>query len=171
MSQQILYNKVRNIRGGSNMNYEIVEIPAKTMTGISIRTTNENMQAADDIGKLWEEFWNKNIFSFAENKKSNKMYGVYTNYDGDYTKPYDFYACCEIEDSKSNNDEFSVVSVPESKYAKFSIRGNYDESAEKLWNEIWNTELDRKYTYDFEVYHNDGNDPENQLLEIYIAVN
>ena len=99
------------------------------------------------------------------------MYGVYTNYDGDYTKPYDFYACCEIEDSKSNNDEFSVVSVPESKYAKFSIRGNYDESAEKLWNEIWNTELDRKYTYDFEVYHNDGNDPENQLLEIYIAVN
>ena len=153
------------------MNYEIVEIPAKTMTGISIRTTNGNMQAADDIGKLWEEFWNKNIFSFAENKKSNKMYGVYTNYDGDYTKPYDFYACCEIEDSKSNNDEFSVVSVPESKYAKFSIRGNYDESAEKLWNEIWNTELDRKYTYDFEVYHNDGNDPENQLLEIYIAVN
>ncbi|MCP1222883.1 GyrI-like domain-containing protein [Sebaldella sp. S0638] len=153
------------------MNYEIVEIPAKTMTGISIRTTNENMQAADDIGKLWEEFWNKNIFSFAENKKNNKMYGVYTNYDGDYTKPYDFYACCEIEDSKNNNDEFSVVSVPESKYAKFSIRGNYDESAGKLWHEIWNTELDRKYTYDFEVYHNDGNDPENQLLEIYIAVN
>ena len=153
------------------MVYEIVEMPSKMMSGISVHTTNENMQAVNDIGKLWEEFWNKNIFSFTENKKNNKMYGVYTNYDGDYTKPYDFYACCEIEDSKNNNDEFSVVSVPESKYAKFSIRGNYDESAGKLWSEIRNTELDRKYTYDFEVYHNDGNDPENQLLEIYIAVN
>lgn len=73
------------------MKYEIVEIPTKTMAGISIRTTNENMQAVNDIGKLWEEFWNKNIFSFTENKKTNKMYGVYTNYEGDFTKPYDFY--------------------------------------------------------------------------------
>ena len=54
------------------MKYEIVEIPTKTMAGISIRTTNENMQAVNDIGKLWEEFWNKNIFSFTENKKNNK---------------------------------------------------------------------------------------------------
>ena len=84
------------------MKYEIVEIPTKTMAGISIRTTNENMQAVNDIGKLWEEFWNKNIFSFTENKKNNKMYGVYTNYEGDHTKPYVFYACCEVK-SKENN--------------------------------------------------------------------
>ena len=153
------------------MKYEIVEIPTKTMAGISIRTTNENMQAVNDIGKLWEEFWNKNIFSFTENKKNNKMYGVYTNYEGDFTKPYDFYACCEVSSEGNNNDEFSVISVPESKYAKFSLRGNYDEAAEKLWNAIWETKLDRKYTYDFEVYHNDGNYCENLLLELYFAMN
>ena len=153
------------------MKYEIVEVSTKTMAGISIRTTNENMQAVNDIRKLWEEFWNKNIFSFTENRKNNKIYGVYTNYEGDFTKPYDFYACCEISSKGNNNDEFSVISVPGSKYAKFSLRGNYDESSEKLWNVIWETKLDRKYTCDFEVYHNDGNDPENRLLEIYVAVN
>ena len=152
------------------MIYEIVEMPSKTMAGISVRTTNENMQAVNDIGKLWEEFWNKNIFSLTE-KKNKKIYGVYTDYEGDFTKPYIFYACCEVESKENSNSEFSVISVPESKYAKFSIRGSYDESVEKLWSEIWKTELDRKYTYDFEVYHNDGNEPENQLLEIYIAVN
>ena len=153
------------------MVYEIVEMPSKMMSGISVHTTNENKQAVNDIGKLWEEFWNKNIFSFTENKKNNKMYGVYTNYEGDLTKPYVFYACCEVKSKKNNNCECSVISVPESKYAKFSIRGNYDESVEKLWSVIWKTELDRKYTCDFEVYHNDGNNPENQLLEIYVAVN
>ena len=153
------------------MVYEIVEMPSKMMAGISVHTTNENMQAVNDIGKLWEEFWNKNIFSFTENKKNNKMYGVYTNYEGDHTKPYVFYACCEVKSKENNNCECSIILVPESKYAKFSIRGNYDECVEKLWSVIWETELDRKYTCDFEVYHNDGNNPENQLLEIYVAVN
>ena len=61
------------------MKYEIVEIPTKTMAGISIRTTNENMQAVNDIGKLWEEFWNKNIFSFTENKKNNSIPKIFDN--------------------------------------------------------------------------------------------
>ena len=153
------------------MNYKIVEISVKTLTGISVRTSGESIQSADDIRKLWEEFWNKNIFSFTEKKKNSLIYGVHTNYDGDNTKAYDFYACCEIEKSESSNSEFPVVSIPESKYAKFSIKGNYDDSAEELWALIEKTELDRKYTYDFEVYHNDGSDPEDQLLEIYVAVN
>ena len=152
------------------MVYEIVEMPSKMMSGISVHTTNENMQAVNDIGKLWEEFWNKNIFSFTENKKNNKMYGVYTNYEGDYTKPFDFYACCEVESPANNSSEYSVITVPKSKYARFSIRGNYDNTVEKLWDVIWKTRLDRKYTYDLEVYHNDGNDPDDQLLEIYIAI-
>ena len=37
------------------MVYEIVEMPSKMMSGISVHTTNENMQAVNDIGKLWEE--------------------------------------------------------------------------------------------------------------------
>lgn len=32
-------------------------------------------------------------------------------------------------------------------------------------------ELDRKYTYDFEVYHNDSQDMNNQTIDIYIAIN
>jgi predicted transcriptional regulator YdeE len=153
-----------------NMNYEVVRMPAKVMAGIGVRTTNENMQAVNDIGKIWEDFWNKNVSAFIENKKNNMIYGVYTNYEKDWTLPYDFYACCEIENNKEDNSEFSVLNIPESKYAKFSIRGNYESSVAGLWNVIWGTELERTYTYDYEVYYNDGNDPENQLLEIYIAI-
>lgn len=153
------------------MNYEIVKLPEKIMAGVGIHTTNENMQAVNDIGKLWEKFWDKNVFAFIENKKNNMVYGVYMNYEDDCTQAYDFYACCEIENPKDVIGEFSVITVPESKYAKFSIRGEFDNTAAKLWKIIQESELNRKYTYDFEVYYNDGNDPGNQLLEIYVAVN
>lgn len=152
------------------MQYEIVKVPEKFLLGIGLKTTNENKRASKDIAKVWKEIWNKDTFLYIENKKNKFLYGLYTKYEGDYTKPYYYYVCCEITDAVNTDEKMSVFSIPETKYAKFSIRGNYMESVEKLWNIIWKTELERKYTYDFELYHLDGETPDDQLLEIYIAI-
>jgi predicted transcriptional regulator YdeE len=39
------------------------------------------------------------------------------------------------------------------------------------WTKIWNTEIDRKYSADFEVYGEKAQDPENAEVDIYISLN
>ena len=38
---------------------EVVQKNEFYVIGISVRTTNENQEAKEDIGKLWEQFMNK----------------------------------------------------------------------------------------------------------------
>ncbi len=40
----------------------------------------------------------------------------------------------------------------------------------QAWQEIWNMDLKRKYTYDFEDYQNNSEDMQNQEIHIYIAL-
>lgn len=151
------------------MCYDIVKMHSKIITGIGIETTNENMKSIGDISEVWKKFFCEGVFSNIKNKMDNKVIGVYTDYKSDYTKPYKFYACSEVIKNSRENDNFSTIIIPEDNYAKFSIIGNRDKTVLWLWQEIWKTELDRKYTYDFELYY-DTENIEKQLIEIYIAI-
>jgi len=51
--------------------------------GISVRTTNQNNKSAEDIGKLWEQFYRENLSAKIPNKTSNNIYAIYTDYKGD----------------------------------------------------------------------------------------
>ena len=78
------------------MNYEIVEINEKIVIGISKETTNKDGQAVNDIGELWKKFMGKGIYNAIKGKKNDKTIGLYTDYQGDFTSPYSFVACCEV---------------------------------------------------------------------------
>ncbi len=64
--------------------------------GISIRTTNEDQQAAKDIPALWQRFWNEDILSKIPNKTGNTLYCAYTDYESDFTKPYTTVLGCKV---------------------------------------------------------------------------
>lgn len=148
------------------MSYEIVKIDKKIVAGIGIKT--DNTKAINDIGKQWNTFFSECILKNKNNK--NITIGLYTNYEGDYTKPYMFYTCVEvIDDNIKENSNLTTIVIPEGKYAKFQSTGNAEKTVSALWQEIWNTSLERKYTYDFEVYH-DTEDEQKKLIEIFIAV-
>ncbi len=50
-------------------------------------------------------------------------------------------------------------------------QGNSLEGAVyKMWEEIWNSDTPRAYTYDFEVYGPKSQNPLDAEVEIYIAV-
>ena len=152
------------------MNYEVVTLPEKYFLGKGLKTTNENNQALTDIGGIWKEIFEKDTFSSIKNRKNTQLFGLYTKYEKDYTKPYYFYACCEIENKENLDSTMEVFTIPSAKYAKFSMRGNFYEISGKLWETVWQSDLERKYTYDFDVYYYDDKDPNDQLLEIYIAI-
>lgn len=151
------------------MIYEVVNISEKILIGSGIKTINENMKAIEDIGNAWNHFFINNIFSSIENKIDNKTIGLYTEYEGDYTRPYMFYTCCEVKEVSSKNNNLKKIIIPSGKYTKFLKIGDIKNAVGELWQQIWSTKLDRKYDYDYEVYSSLENS-KDQLIEIYISL-
>ncbi|EML4476448.1 TPA: effector binding domain-containing protein [Clostridioides difficile] len=164
------------------MNYEIVEINEKIVIGISKVTTNKDGQAVNDIGELWKKFMGKGIYNAIKGKKNDKTIGLYTDYQGDFTSPYSFVACCEVNsnsDKEKNLEELntnntvgeSIISkvIPAGKYAKFVIVGGQKEVGD-FWFEFWQMDFDRTYISDFEEYQCNTFDTKKQEIHIYIGI-
>lgn len=152
------------------MKYEIVELQEKVVAGIEIKTTNQNGKAMKDIGVTWQKLFTEGSYEIIPNKVNNKTIGLYTQYEGDYTKPYIFLAGAEVSQSVKNNQEIINKVIPKGKYAKFVITGDVQNSVGQAWQEIWGMDLKRKYTCDFEEYQNNSEDMQNQEIHIYIAI-
>lgn len=139
--------------------------------GISVRTTNENGQAAKDIPALWHRFMTEGIANLIPNKIDETLYCMYTDYEKDHTKPYTTILGCKVS---------ALETIPEGMVAKTIAAGNYSTHIAagnlqqgivfEAWTRIWNADLDRTYTTDFEVYGAKAQDPENAEVEIFIAV-
>ena len=167
MSYYINYNLPQEV---DIMNYEIVELKEKIVEGIGVRTNNQNGKSIGDIGGVWQRFFTDGEYAKIENKVNNKTIGLYTDYDGDYTCDYYFLAGSEVKE-KSNDMENRVCKViPGGKYAKFVIIGDVQKSVGEAWQEIWNMDLDRKYTCDFEEYQNNTEDMQRQEIHVYVAI-
>lgn len=152
------------------MDYEVVFLEEKTVVGLMVTTTNENNKAMMDIGILWGEFLQKGVYDSISNKINAKGIGLYTDYEGDFTKPYNFLACCEVSEANSITAKMVVKKIPHGNYAKFIIKGHMQRAVGEFWSNLWGLSLDRKYSSDFEEYQNNSNDMENQEIHIYIAL-
>jgi len=140
--------------------------------GIEIETTNEAGKSAEDLGKLWTRFYAENIPNQIPNKTGEEVYSIYTDYESDYRGKYKAIIGQKVD---------SLVEIPtgligrefkEGKYKKFLAKGRMPNAVGEKWREIWanDEELNRKYTYDFEVYGKNSQNGENSEVEIYIAV-
>jgi len=140
--------------------------------GISVRTTNENGKAKKDIGALWERFSIENIASKIPSILDETVYAIYTDYEGDHTKPYTTIIGFKVANLNLIPDGMVGKFIEEASYSKFIAKGDLTGPAIiKQWERIWNMDLDRKYTSDFETYGEKAVDPANGEAEIYISVN
>ncbi|MFS4493039.1 GyrI-like domain-containing protein [Maribacter sp. 2308TA10-17] len=139
--------------------------------GISIRTSNENNQTASDIGSLWERFMTENILQKIPNKVSDEILSIYTNYESDHTKPYDTILGCKVSSLDIIPEGMVGQSFEGGTFAKFVSKGDVTKGAiYNTWVEIWNTDLDRLYTEDFEIYGEKAKDPSNAEVDIFVAI-
>ncbi len=142
------------------------------VVGISVRTTNKNQQAAKDIPALWQRFMSEKIVEQIPNKSSDEFYAVYTDYESDHTKPYTTIIGCKV--SEVNNIPEGLVSkkIEAPNYKKYLAKGNLTENVVyNKWLEIWEEDINRAYTSDYEVYGAKSSDPTNAEVEIFIGVN
>lgn len=148
------------------------KIDAFHVIGISVKTTNENGQSAQDIGELWGRLMGENISAKISNKASENIYCIYTDYEGDYTKPYTTLLGYKVSNLESIPEGMTGMSFSGGDYKKYHCEGSMAEGVVyKEWNKIWNENLDRAYTADIEVYQASSNDPNEIKMDILVALN
>jgi predicted transcriptional regulator YdeE len=136
--------------------------------GISIKTTNANGQAAVDIANLWQKFYSENFLDKIPNKKNNTLLGLYTEYEGDFTQPYQYMICCEVTSLEDVPFDMTSKIIPTADYTILNAKGKFPDCLIQTWETIWKSDLRRSYRNDFEVYQ-DLN-PENANIDVYIGV-
>jgi len=148
-----------------------VTVKAFKIIGISVRTTNENGQSAKDIGELWNTFMSEGILDKIPNKVDNTIYSIYTEYESDHTKPYTTILGCKVERIDAIPDGLIAKIFEGGNYTRFISKGDLTKGAVyEEWTKIWNSDLNRKYSADFEVYGEKAQNPTDAEVEIFVAI-
>lgn len=148
-----------------------VTIESFNVVGLSIRTSNDRGQSAKDIPALWEKFMSEGIASKIPNRSDGNIYCVYTEYEGDFTKPYTTVLGCKVDNLTEIPEGMKAVTIPESVYKIYTAKGKLDSGiVVHEWIKIWNSELDRAYVADFEIYGVKAQNPEQAEVDIYIGL-
>jgi predicted transcriptional regulator YdeE len=140
--------------------------------GISARTTNKNNQSQRDLENLWTQFFAQNIPAKISNKISNNILAIYTDYKSDYTDEYTTIIGVPVSTLEEIPDGLIGRAFSADNFQKFIAKGAMPNAVVNTWMDIWqkDKELNRKYSYDFEVYGDKSNNGENSEVEIFIAV-
>jgi predicted transcriptional regulator YdeE len=142
-----------------------------SVIGISVRTTNENGQAGKDIPGLWNKFMTEGIIEQIPNKIDSSIYCIYTEYEKDHTKPYTTILGCKVENLDTIPNGMVGKTFEEATYTKHVAKGNILQGIVfEEWTKIWNSDLDRTFVADFEVYGEKAQNPENAEVDIFIGV-
>ena len=121
----------------------------------TIRTHNTKENPTEKIGQLWQN-------NFAKLSQNEPYYGVYLNYESDFTGYYDV---AVAQESKPENSSSTIEIEDLAWYEIFPTTG---KSVVQTWQHIWNKEkqglLKRAYKVDFEKYYPNGK------VDIYISI-
>jgi predicted transcriptional regulator YdeE len=148
-----------------------MKLQSFSIIGISVRTTNEHGQAGRDIPALWNQFIAEGIAEKIPNKTDDSIYCIYTEYEKDHTKPYTTILGCKVENLANIPTGMVGKKIAEENYSQHIAKGNLLEGAVyNEWVKIWNANLPRIFTADFEVYGEKAQDPANAEVDIFIAV-
>ncbi|MBW8685226.1 GyrI-like domain-containing protein [Chitinophaga sp. B61] len=139
--------------------------------GIQVRTTNENGQATKDIPALWNRFFTEGISANIPDKTDDALYCIYTDYEKDHTRPYTTVLGCKVSTLEVIPEGMVGITINDATYDKYVAKGNIMQgSVFNTWTTIWNSEIPRAFTADFEVYDERAKDMENAEVNIFIAL-
>lgn len=153
---------------GIGMNHTIMHQNKKFFIGLELRTNNEECSLAMPAHK--DRFFAENTLSKIPNKINGNILALYTDYEGDYTKPYSWILGCEVSSLEQVPEGLVGKIISESKYAVFTTQDEFPQGLIAVWQDIWKSDLPRSYTSDFEVYRSDFDPQLNPEVKVYIAI-
>ncbi|WP_231425847.1 MULTISPECIES: GyrI-like domain-containing protein [Pedobacter] len=140
--------------------------------GISTETSNQNNQAASDLGALWQRFYAEEIFNKIPNKESDDIYAVYTDYENNYTGKYTAIIGQRVTSLNNIPDGLIGREINNEKLLRYKAKGEMPNAILETWKDIWDNDiaLYRTYNADFEVYGEKSQQGADSEVEIYIGV-
>ncbi len=108
--------------------------------------------ASDQINALWQSFFENSTGQDVENRIDDVIYAVYSDYEGDHEQPYRFTIGYKIDGAPALKGDLHHVRVQSADYALMSAAGEQPKALVETWTAIWQSDLDRRFETDFEVY-------------------
>ena len=135
------------------------------------KTTNQGGQSGIDCGSLWHKFEDGNYAARIPGKIGSEVYAVYFEYDGDHSQPFSYFIGCRVNPQTETPEGMDRLSIPTASYHRLIAKGPMPDCLVKAWKNIWNTNHNRAYDYDFEVYDERSRDWSHAEVEIFLSVN
>ena len=149
---------------------EAVELPGFHAAGITVRTINQDGQSRKDMIALWTRFMGDNILQQIKGRVNDDIYCFYTDYESDHTGYYTALLGCKVNANANIGEGFSGISIPAGKYQVYALGGKFPENVRLAWQEIWESEANRAYTFDFDLYTANAKSFDETGVKIYLAV-
>lgn len=133
------------------------------------KTTNENGQSSKDGGNLWQKFETENYADKIPNKTGDEIFAVYYGYEGDHTQPFRYFIGCRVDDNSAVPKGLDSLTIPAGTFQKITAKGKMPDCIINTWKEIWSSDLQRAYNYDFEIYDERSHNWSNAEIDVYLS--
>ncbi len=140
--------------------------------GISVRTTNQEYKAQEDLGALWGRFYDEQIPEKIPNKISEEVITIYTDYESNFMGAYTAIIGMKVSSLDQIPEGLEGRTFAAAEMNKFLAKGEMPMAVVDTWIKIWqmDAELNRAYTYDLEVYGPQSMNGAESEVAVYIAV-
>lgn len=137
------------------MEHEEVIIDSFTVVGLSTRANNTDEKSTNDIRKLRMEFLLSNMGDEVQNRISDDIYCVYTDFAGGAYDDYTIILGYKVANTNGINgigSKYRSVEVEGGKYYKYIAEGEVPQCVFETWRYIWDSDIKRRFTTDFDVF-------------------
>ncbi|MGQ1889346.1 GyrI-like domain-containing protein [Thermophagus sp. OGC60D27] len=150
----------------------VVKIDKFKLVGLKLKgkTTNENNQSGKDCGYLWQKFQTEKISERIPEKLSDEIYAVYYDYESDETSPFSYFIGCKVAENTDVPHDLDQLIIPARQYQKFTAKGVMPHCIADTWKKIWNSNMNRKFAFDFEVYDERSKDWNHAEVDLFLSI-
>lgn len=164
----IVFTLVLSFGYCQDQTFQIEHQGDKFFIGLGIRT--HNGECSSTMPAHTNRFFAEDVPSKIPNKVNGNLLALYTDYEGDYTKPYSWILGYEVYSLKEIPEGLVGKVIPASNYAVFTTQGGFPQGLIAVWEKIWRSNLHRSYTSDLELYPFDFDPQINPQVKVYIAI-
>ncbi|WP_103071946.1 GyrI-like domain-containing protein [Aquimarina sediminis] len=141
------------------------------IVGISVKTSKKDKRFIKDISTLWDRFINESMLYTIPNKIDDTIYLMYMDYKNEYSEEYTVVLGCKVKNLDTIPDGMTSAQIQRSTYSRFTAEGDITKGITfNEWSKIWEIDMNRTYTTDFEMYGEEAQNPKNAEVDIYVAI-
>jgi predicted transcriptional regulator YdeE len=140
--------------------------------GIKTRTKNDMGKPNLEIMNLWNQFMSENIIEKIPNKVNQDIYSIYTDYESNFMGEYNLILGLSVTSLDHIPEGMIGRQFDDEKFKIYEAKGSMPGAVINTWVEIWKNDaaLNRKYSYDYEIYNEKSRNGDDSVVNVHIAL-